>query len=497
MMSLAFHRRLLVNAALALVGAGWAVCSLGAPFGIQSSGNLRADVTGVWAQFSTVHGTAVPDFGAIPTADQSTSVLVLGLGQGVTVWNQPGLDMPGVLGLKSTPGALYFYPLQDSQGFGVTIEKLTAGPTTHTLDVFTGVGTYIGSTSVTVADGSVPTFIGFIDPDARIGIVVVNGASTSAFAVGNPSFQKRYVPITDPLYLPVAGSESVVVTPLKTYLHQGYANPRADAATLDGTTDNENVHDVKAWFPGLRTGDVLSFERSGSPYEGGGSPNHLLALLSSTEELLGGEEFRRVPGALNAGRDYPTPTASSGGVSTPTNIPQDFLVADRTFIEVPQSARYVMFTRVTPQASATPVSVTVSHIPRETFNAWVTALGLVGALANPQSDLDGDGLTLLEEFAFQKNPTQQDADARADYSFSPIVDASGTPGYLRLLFGARTDGPIRYGAEVSSDLSLWQRLPDSAIQPLLSRDGRALFSVFDPTSGPRRFGRLILEYLPP
>ena len=259
MMSLAFHRRLLVNAALALTGAGSAVCSLGAPFGIQSSGNLRADVTGVWAQFSTVHGTAVPDFGAIPTADHSTSVLVLGAGQGVTVWNQPGLDMTGVLGLKSTPGALYLYPLQDSQGFGVTIEKLSAGPTTHTLDVFTGVGTYIGSTSVTVADGSVPNFIGFIDPDARIGIVVVNGASTSAFAVGNPSFQKRYVPITDPLYLPVAGSESVVVSPLKTYLHQGYANPRADAATLDGTTANENVHDVKAWFPSLRTGDCLLY----------------------------------------------------------------------------------------------------------------------------------------------------------------------------------------------------------------------------------------------
>ena len=184
-------------------------------------------------------------------------------------------------------------------------------------------------------------------------------------------------------------------------------------------------------------------------------------------------------------------------MSTPTNIPQDFLVADRTFIEVPQSARYVMFTRVTPLASATPVSVTVSHIPRETFNAWVTALGLVGSLAHPQSDLDGDGLTLLEEFAFQKNPTQQDANARADYSFAPIVDASGTPGYLRLLFGARTDGPIRFSAEVSSDLSLWQRLPDSAIQPLLSSDGSALFRVFDPTSGPRRFGRLIVEYLPP
>lgn len=274
-------------------------------------------------------------------------------------------------------------------------------------------------------------------------------------------------------------------------------NPLADPATTDATTDNENAHDLEAWFPALRTGDVLSLTRSGSPYEGGGSPNHLLAVLSSTEELLGGERFRRVPGALEAGRDYPTGTISSASVSTPTNIQQDFLVGDRTFISVPDRARYVFFTRAFPAADSTPLSVTVSHIPREVFQSWVTGYGLLGSLAQPGSDLDGDGLSLLEEFAFQKDPTRPDGSERADYSFTPIVDTSGTPGFLRLLFGGRTDGPIRYGVEVSSDLTSWLRLPDNAVAPLLVKDGNALFSAFDPASGPRRFGRVVLEHLPP
>ena len=209
-----------------------------------------------------------------------------------------------------------------------------------------------------------------------------------------------------------------------------------------------------------------------------------------------------MPGAIAAGSDFQTQAVRSElGILTPSNLQEDFLIGGSTFVTVPAGVRYLFLSRERPGTRVTPVSVRISHIPRQVFEAWIQERGLVGSLADPDGDFDGDGLTLVEEFAFSKDPMNADSGSRDDFSFAPFADVgSGKDGRLLMLFGARRDGPVAYRAQVSSDLEIWTTLPDTAVSPLLedgTADGRAVLGFTDPDGGPARFGRVRLTFIPP
>lgn len=472
-----------------------------APFRPLDAGQFRTDFTSNWAGYSTVHGKALPSgFTDIPTNDPGHGMAVYTTT--ARIWNAPGRNQSGVLLDNVGPDMVFLYPGRDVQGASVVIETTEPGPVTYTIYIYNGMGIHYGGQQVTMPDGRVPAYLAIIDPGTGIGIIGVTSSNGNRFTISNLAVQDKKVIQIDADALPSAGQAIQVVKPLETYLHQGYGNPQADEPTSAATSERDNVMDLQKEFPGLRPGDLLAMERLGSPVGARSSgSNPLLGVLSASQELLAGTEFRRVPGAVKAGTDFYTgPIPGRGGILTPTNLQEDFIIGERSLLVYPVNARFLFLSRAQQDPGTTPMSVRVSHIPRPIFEAWVNDNGLAGTLAHPGSDLDGDGLTLLEEYAFGKDPTVSDASARADYSFAPSVDAdSGKVGTLQLLYGARTDGPIRYTAEVSPDLGTWERLPPSAIRTVLTdgNAGRAVFSVIDPTSGPKRFGRLVLDFIPP
>jgi len=471
-----------------------------APFRPLNAGQMRTDFQSNWAGISTVHGTSFSGFIDVPTTLPGHTMAAYGTG--ARIWNASGRNQPGVLLDNQGPDPLHLYPGRYIQGAGVTMESTVAGPVTFTIGIYLGDGTYVAEKSVSVADGRTPVFLGLVDPETRIGIISLFASNGNRFTLSNLVAQDKKVINTDVDTLPSAGEATFVVDPLDSYLFQGYGNPQADAPTTAAMEEQENVHDVLAAFPSIRPGDVVVLERLGSPVSGTNPvPNQLLGVFSSSQELLSGLEHRRVPGAIKAGIEvYTPPVAGRSGVVMGTNVQEDFIIGDRSPVIFPGNARYLFLSRATPSANTTPLSVRLSHIPRKVFEAWVSDNGLAGTLALPASDLDGDGLTLLEEYAFGKDPTVADSGQVADFSFRPELDTdSGSKGRLSFRFGARMDGPIRYHAEVSSDLRSWERLPSSAIQPLISRSdaSRTVFGVADSSSGPKRFGRLVLDYIPP
>ncbi len=474
-------------------------------FLIPGPGEIREDYRTDWAGFSTIHGALVSQdsFSApIPTTDLGKVVYLYGSDSSVTIWNSSGRQQSGVLLDNSGPGAVSFYPDSAIQAVATTIESGTAGPVTYTINGYRGDGSYIDGRSLTVPDGTTPTFLGLLDPEAEIRIVAIISSASGQFTISDVSVQLRRVIDTSADTLPAAGEETVSVAPLATYLHQGVVDRRSDpyrAHAFAGETPN--VHDLLAWFPDLKAGDILALERVGSSVSPGGSNNPLIGVISSTDELLEGRAYHRVPGALEAGVDFHTPPVPGpNGLLTPSNLQQDFIIGSRSLVFHPPGGRFLFLSRATQDPSSTPVSVRISHIPRDAFAAWLSQYGLVGAFADPDSDLDGDGLTLLEEFSFGKNPTAPDAAGRANYAFAPFAAPhSAANGLLQLYFGARIDAPIRYRAEVSTDLDRWDSLPDEALTPVLvdPENGRAMFSVVAPGSGPHRFGRVVIEPLSP
>jgi hypothetical protein len=120
-----------------------------------------------------------------------------------------------------------------------------------------------------------------------------------------------------------------------------------------------------------------------------------------------------------------------------------------------------------------------------------------GANAELDSDLDGDGLSLIQEFVFNKDPSVPDG-TDASFAFKPKLNPLAEPGSLSLIFGARADAPVRYWAEFSSDLVTWDRLPEPIDQPFINDNvgTRALFLINDPVGGPKRFGKIVIEPIP-
>lgn len=289
----------------------------GQPFRITNAGNVRGDMVADWAGFSTVDGTPLAEFQAVPTSVPGSNLLVFA--EGVSIRNRAGTSLGGVLLSKTGAGQVFLYPPEGVQGFGVVIEHLAAGPAEVKLNLFLGsTGEFVTSVSLKVPDGRVPTFVGIIDPEARAGIIGVESISGGSFVMGNPSVQFRRVPETDPTKLPSVSTASVDLNPLDTYFNQGFANRKADEATQTATLVNENVHDLTGYFPGLRAGDVLLLERQGSPLDGEGRANPVLGVLSRNQILEEGTKFRRVPGAVSAGQGFQTqPVSSELGVLTP------------------------------------------------------------------------------------------------------------------------------------------------------------------------------------
>jgi hypothetical protein len=159
--------------------------------------------------------------------------------------------------------------------------------------------------AVRIADGSGRNLTADVDPEESV------------------AFGDRAEGVPDP-------DVEVDLNPAATYLHTN-GDDAPDARPID----LENL--------GVTPGDELTLIRLGSFSNGGGYG--LLAVFSATEFLLPSDRRHRVPGAVDAGLDHQTSATLRG--SEPTDVPEDFLVADhdRTVravsVTVPPDARYL------------------------------------------------------------------------------------------------------------------------------------------------------------
>lgn len=468
-----------------------------APFVIETAAVLRSDAVVDWSDYSTDHAAVIPGLHSFMPSDGGTPVKPWAPGDSdVTIWNTTGAETPGVLLSNSGPGQIYIYFDRGLQGLGFMIESLHNAPTTYAIDCFAFGGGFFTRIEVDAADGGA-AFMGLIDPDARIGVIGVRSSSGNDFLIGDLTLQIPTVETEDPSTLPVEATHTVAISNTATYLHEGVGFASTTSATTEATESNANAYDLLEWFPSLRAGDLIHCERLGYSFLSGIQLNDLVGVFSSTEEIDGGDAFQRVTGAIKAGADvYTAPVRGRSGFETPSNISQDFRISTSSFVSVPDQARYLMLSLAEPSAEVSPVQFRVSHIQKDAFDEWVAAQGMHGPNALPEEDLDGDGLSLIEEFVFGKDPTVADG-SDADFAFQPKLNPLAELGQLSLMFGARTDAPIRYWAEYSSDLENWDRETTPIATPFRadSTGERALFIASDPEPADRRFGRIVIEYL--
>lgn len=471
------------------------------PFDLHGPDAIRQDYGAKWADAGLGDGAVVADdnFGAVPDL-AGGNLTVFSQGGPSTIWDRTGASLPGVLLRFPGTGQLFLYPPQPTQGFGTALESLSAGPSTFRLNFYRSNGSFLfSSEDVTTAEGEA-LWIGLIDPGARIGIVGISETGGGEFLVGPPSFQFPVPPPPALADLPPSATFDMEVSRSATYLHEGRIPIGTSAATDEASATNDNALDLRALFPDLRAGDVLRLQRLGTGLDSEGSLNRLMGVLSSTDVILGGTEFNRVPGTVPAGESYYTApvTTKYGSIRTPTNIPGDFVIGFTTHVTLGERARYLFLSREKPGATGPPLRLRVSHLPRNQVLDWIAGFGLVGPNADLASDLDGDGLTLLEEFIVRKNPTLSDAGAAGDFSFSAKPNPLAAPGELSIIFGGRADGPFRIRSEFSSDLVNWE--PGGEPAALLTTEGPERLSVLrandpNPNPGLERFVRLKLEYL--
>ncbi|MGJ8723313.1 MAG: hypothetical protein ACSHYB_02055 [Roseibacillus sp.] len=474
------------------------------PFEVTSPSEIRADATISWEDVALTTGStlAADSYTTFSNSNQLTA--------GVTTqaasaeFRNTGYFTPGMLLQHNGGNRLLIYPPSPVQGFAVTVEHSLGVQADYIVSFYDFTGHFLFSTSRSSpgVQGN-PVFLGMIDPEARIAIIGIEASPGNTFAIADPLFQHK--PPAPPTLseLPAISTldEPLSVSSSETYLHEGYGVRNSTPETNEATLTNGNAHDLLALFPDLRTGDILRFKRIGNGRKDNGETNPLLGVLSSSNHILKGSEFQRVPDAISAGSTYHTEKAKGfGSVSTPTNIPEDFPIGPETHITYRAGARYLFLTRADTEVQSQPVSLRISHIPNTMLLDWINEHGLTGINADLQSDLDGDGLTLLEEFAFRKDPTQSDAAENADYSFAPDLSPYSSESLvpLSLAFGGRRDAPLRYIGQFSSNLTDWDTVPIS--NPFLTDEEASANSVFlfsDPEPGPTRFGKLLIEYIQP
>ncbi|MDQ8195817.1 hypothetical protein QEH59_15395 [Coraliomargarita sp. SDUM461004] len=483
-----------------LFGLGSCLTLPAVPFAVEVEGNLRLDFSASWTEFSSIDGTAVPDGTQILSSDGSTSMEVQG--DALSIVNRAGFSLSGVLLENSGTGSVFLYPPVDVQGFGVYIEATESIAVEYTATAYTAGGSFIASITVpSPGTGGEAAYLGLIDPTGAIGILELSSTNSNRFVVAAPQFQVKRVAESDPSNLPVASTETVTVSPAQSYLHEGLIGRKATAATTSAVTDFENIVDLQTLFPSIRVGDYLRLERIGVSFTNR-RLNQLLGVFTETEEIEAGAEFDRLPTAIDAGTNFYTDKISGDGAfSTPTNIPEDFIIGASTYLAAPLNTRYLMFSFSEPTVDAPNYSVRMSHIPRQPFIDWAVEFGLHGANLELDSDLDGDGLTLIEEFAFFRDPTIGDSEAGISGTGSgvlPFLAREPLPDFLTVLFEARSDAPLRYRVQTSENLINWDTLPegDIGVLEVETQEGQAVFFLRTAAGGSRLFARVITEYVP-
>lgn len=490
-----WQRITLLCIALALPSVGFS-----APFSVDKRNNLWNSSTLFWDSLLTTPPSQELPLATTISGFSSELTLSVSANNGniPLIVQRDEATVPGVYATCGTQSSFQINLSKGIQGFGAVMEPETPAKTRFIIEFFSPSYQLVHRTTVN-SDGE-PVYVGGIDPDSELFLILIYAVDQATFLrvpfyIGDLEFQLK--PEQPPLpELPISSTTTVDIAPLDTYLHRGLTARNLIPETDTAAADHDNAYDLLELFPALRVGDYLLLERQGvSLYNGKSNP--LLAVFMSNQTLLASKEFNRVPSAIKAGRSYYTSFTSvaDSQFNTPTNIPQDFAVNSQTFISVPAGARYIFFSKAIPTADGGPLSVKISRIERYAFYDWLAELGLFGDNALPESDLDKDGLTLIEEFAFGKDPTTQDTRA-SDFAFAPNGFLSS--GNLRIAFGARTDAPLYYHAEFSDDMIEWDRVEN--VGRLItdeSGQSRAIFAADDPNPGPRRFGRVIIEQVLP
>lgn len=463
-----------------------------APFALTGPDEIRSDDLLTWQNFSTTDGDPVPSSTVFAT-NSSTRTATLSGGGNFTIANTPDLSTPGIHLQNSISAFTVSISGTPLQGIAFSLEHRQTTQASHTIRFFSESGTHLGTMDVSTESAARNSvFIGFIDPEARIRSFTIDSTPTNQIAISDLILQEK--PASIPLEsLPVASSVTLELDPAETYLHQGLSFfSRKSDETTTAVADNDNTFDLLALFPSLRTGDVIRFQRLGLSYDGN-VINHTAAAFSPEQTLLAGDEIIRLRSVVPAGSPVITRPVKTGNVDIPTDIGGDFIVPSSAFITVPAGARYLFTTLQKPGGSAVMPNIRLSHIPRQPFLDWIASHGLVGPLADPDSDLDGDGLTLIEEFAYSKDPTISDTGA-ADFAFTPFL--AETSPRLRFNIGVRRDAPLLYQPEYSSDLVNWTTLPESSLSSIATTADRAILTSSDPIGGPKRFARLRIQYIP-
>lgn len=467
------------------------------PFGITLQGDLRTDRSVPWSGFSAVDGSIVPQWTAFEDDLSEDALLAASDGGSLQIANRPAYDASGVL-LESTTGAgIYLELTESAQAVGLTVDLLAGSTADFTLSVFDDGDTLIEDMMVSTADGT-PVFLGVNDPDTQIASLRIDCSVASAFAINELRVQRAVVPESDPLELPVAATHSMTVSATETYFHEGLNVRGVTPETTEASSTNDNTIRIETIFPGFRTGDLIRFERQG--FAGfGGKFNPLLGVFSADETILEGREFRRLPSAIRAGTSYYTsPVSGDASFKTPTNIPEDFIIGPSSFVSIPTDAEYLSLSLASTGAGVLPTSLQLSHIPRDTLQDWITENGLHGSRAELEDDLDNDGLSLIEEFAFQKDPTTPDAGKLEGFAFRPYANLDTYPSFFTVFFGVRTDAPLRYRAEMSDDLDQWDDVPAADVFAAVDdpQRARSVFAALAPLDAGKLFMRIIIELTP-
>ena len=123
--------------------------------------------------------------------------------------------------------------------------------------------------------------------------------------------------------------------------------------------------------------------------------------------------------------------------------------------------------RVTAQDTVTTKTYSIATTRRTPYQDWAFGLGLSGAGADPEGDIDADGLKNIQEWAFGTTPTAG-SDGAIQVS-SGVLIAHGAPAVfttpdgqggvnLFALFGRRKDAStvgLTYSVEFSETLTAW------------------------------------------
>ncbi|MCB1231391.1 MAG: VCBS repeat-containing protein [Verrucomicrobiae bacterium] len=153
------------------------------------------------------------------------------------------------------------------------------------------------------------------------------------------------------------------------------------------------------------------------------------------------------------------------------------------------------------------IGLKASKLDSTTLQSWAGSFGLSGSSATPMANDDGDPFTLLEEYAYNLNPTLADGDpleTGISTSGTPLFRLVGTGNAAHLeveFLRRRSDPNLTYTVEFGSTLSTTPSNdfapatePESSTPIDLNWKRVTVRDSATVASQPRRFGRIKLEY---